>query len=259
MIKNKDVIFQDIHGFRGNSIKASISRGDWDNTKEFILKGSEWIVDQVKKSELRGRGGAGFPTGLKWSFMPKNEDNKSHYIIINADESEPGSCKDREIIRNEPHKLIEGTLLAGRAVRANVGYIYIRGEFVKEAKILEASIKEAYTKGYLGKNSCGSGFNFDLYLHRGAGAYICGEETGLLESLEGKKGLPRLKPPFPADAGLYGMPTTVSNVERVAVVPSILRRGAEWFSSIGRKNNTGTKLFCISGHVKYPCVIEEEM
>jgi len=259
VIKNKDIIFKDIHGFEGNTLDYALSRGDWDNTRELILKDPEWIINQVKNSELRGRGGAGFPTGLKWSFMPKNSDNNDHYIVINADESEPGTCKDRDIIRNEPHKLIEGTLLAGRAVRANVGYIYIRGEFINEEKILGKAIKEAYQKGLLGDNACGSGFSFDLHLHRGAGAYICGEETGLLESLEGKKGLPRLKPPFPANAGLYGKPTTVSNVETVAVVPTILRRGADWFSNLGRKNNTGTKLFCISGHVKKPCVIEEEM
>ena len=259
MIKSRDIIFKDIHGFEGNSLDYALSRGDWDNTRELILKDPEWIINQVKNSELRGRGGAGFPTGLKWSFMPKNSDNNDHYIVINADESEPGTCKDRDIIRNEPHKLIEGTLLAGRAIRANVGFIYIRGEFINEEKILDKAIQESYQKGFLGDNACGSGFSFDLHLHRGAGAYICGEETGLLESLEGKKGLPRLKPPFPANAGLYGKPTTVSNVETVAVVPTILRRGADWFSNLGRKNNTGTKLFCISGHVKKPCVIEEEM
>ena len=259
MIKSRDIIFKDIHGFEGNSLDYALSRGDWDNTRELILKDPEWIINQVKNSELRGRGGAGFPTGLKLSFMPKNSDNNDHYIVINADESEPGTCKDRDIIRNEPHKLIEGTLLAGRAIRANVGFIYIRGEFINEEKILDKAIQESYQKGFLGDNACGSGFSFDLHLHRGAGAYICGEETGLLESLEGKKGLPRLKPPFPANAGLYGKPTTVSNVETVAVVPTILRRGADWFSNLGRKNNTGTKLFCISGHVKKPCVIEEEM
>ncbi len=259
MIKSRDIIFKDIHGFEGNSLDNALSRGDWDNTRELILKDPEWIINQVKNSELRGRGGAGFPTGLKWSFMPKNSDNNDHYIVINADESEPGTCKDRDIIRNEPHKLIEGTLLAGRAIRANVGFIYIRGEFINEEKILDKAIQESYQKGFLGDNACGSGFSFDLHLHRGAGAYICGEETGLLESLEGKKGLPRLKPPFPANAGLYGKPTTVSNVETVAVVPTILRRGADWFSNLGRKNNTGTKLFCISGHVKKPCVIEEEL
>ena len=258
MISMNNIIFNDIYGFKGNSIHKSIERGDWDNTKALLDKGSEWIIEEVKSSELRGRGGAGFPTGLKWSFMPK-EKNKPHYIVINADESEPGTCKDREIMRNEPHKLIEGTLLAGFAMQANQGFIYIRGEFVQEANALDNAIKEAYSKGYLGKNACKSGYSFDITLHRGAGAYICGEETALLESLEGKKGQPRLKPPFPANAGLYGCPTTVSNVETVAVVPTILRRGASWFASLGNKNNTGTKLFCISGHVNSPCVVEEEM
>ena len=258
MISKKNIIFNDIYGFKGNSIHKSIERGDWDNTKALLDKGPEWIIEEVKSSELRGRGGAGFPTGLKWSFMPK-EKNKPHYIVINADESEPGTCKDREIMRNEPHKLIEGTLLAGFAMQANQGFIYIRGEFVQEANALDNAIKEAYSKGYLGKNACKSGYSFDITLHRGAGAYICGEETALLESLEGKKGQPRLKPPFPANAGLYGCPTTVSNVETVAVVPTILRRGASWFASLGNKNNTGTKLFCISGHVNSPCVVEEEM
>ena len=258
MISEKNIIFSDIYGFKGNDIKKSLERGDWDNTKALLDKGAEWIIEEVKSSELRGRGGAGFPTGLKWSFMPK-EKNKPHYIVINADESEPGTCKDREIMRNEPHKLIEGTLLAGFAMQANQGFIYIRGEFVQEANALDKAIKEAYSKGYLGKNACKSGYTFDITLHRGAGAYICGEETALLESLEGKKGQPRLKPPFPANAGLYGCPTTVSNVETVAVVPTILRRGANWFASLGHKNNTGTKLFCISGHVNSPCVVEEEM
>ena len=258
MISKNNIIFNDIYGFKGNSIHKSIERGDWDNTKALLDKGPEWIINEVKSSELRGRGGAGFPTGLKWSFMPK-EKNKPHYIVINADESEPGTCKDREIMRNEPHKLIEGILLAGYAMQANQGFIYIRGEFVQEAIALDKAIKEAYSKGYLGKNACKSGYSFDITLHRGAGAYICGEETALLESLEGKKGQPRLKPPFPANAGLYGCPTTVSNVETVAVVPTILRRGASWFASLGNKNNTGTKLFCISGHVNSPCVVEEEM
>jgi NADH-quinone oxidoreductase subunit F len=258
MISKNNIIFNDIYGFKGNSIHKSIERGDWDNTKALLDKGPEWIINEVKSSELRGRGGAGFPTGLKWSFMPK-EKNKTHYIVINADESEPGTCKDREIMRNEPHKLIEGILLAGYAMQANQGFIYIRGEFVQEAIALDKAIKEAYSNGYLGKNACKSGYSFDITLHRGAGAYICGEETALLESLEGKKGQPRLKPPFPANAGLYGCPTTVSNVETVAVVPTILRRGASWFASLGNKNNTGTKLFCISGHVNSPCVVEEEM
>jgi NADH-quinone oxidoreductase subunit F len=209
---------------------------------------------------LRGRGGAGFPTGMKWSFMPKeSKDGRPSFLVVNADESEPGSCKDREILRHDPHKLIEGTLIAGFAMRARAAYIYIRGEFIREAEVLFAAVAQAYDAGLLGKNAAGSGYDFDVFVHRGAGAYICGEETAMLESLEGKKGQPRLKPPFPAGAGLYGCPTTVNNVESIAVVPTILRRGASWFASFGRKGNEGTKLFQISGHVNKPCVVEEAM
>ena len=215
-------------------------------------------TDEMKKAELRGRGGAGFPTGLKWSFMPK-DPALNNYLVVNADESEPGTCKDRDMIRNEPHKLIEGCLLASFAMNAHTCYIYIRGEYFNEAVVLQNAIDEAYEAGLVGKNAAKSGWDFDIYLHRGAGAYICGEETALLESLEGKKGFPRLKPPFPANKGLYGAPTTVNNVETIAVVPTILRRGGDWFSSFGRKKNTGTKVFCISGHVNNPCNIEEEM
>jgi NADH-quinone oxidoreductase subunit F len=213
----------------------------------------------VKASGLRGRGGAGFSTGLKWSFMPKEVTDRPHYLIVNADESEPGTCKDREIMRNDPHKLVEGCLIGGYAIRACAAFIYIRGEFYNEAQKLQTAIDEAYDAGLIGKNACGSGYDFDVVLHRGAGAYICGEETALLESLEGKKGQPRLKPPFPAAAGLYGCPSTVNNVESIAVVPTILRRGPEWFAGLGREKNVGTKLFCISGHVNNPCNVEEEM
>lgn len=258
MLHDRDRIFTNLYGERPWNLEAARRRGDWDGTKELILKGREWLIQQIKESGLRGRGGAGFPTGLKWSFMPKQADGPV-YLVVNADESEPGTCKDREIIRNEPHKLIEGCVLAGAAIGATAGYIYIRGEFVREAQILSAAIAEAYEAGLVGKNACGSGYDFELYLHRGAGAYICGEETGLLESLEGKKGQPRLKPPFPAAVGLYGRPTTVNNVETIAVVPTILRRGASWFAGLGRPNNTGTKIFCISGHVNHPCTVEEEM
>ncbi len=258
MLHDRDRIFTNLYGERPWNLEAARRRGDWDGTKELILKGREWLIQQIKESGLRGRGGAGFPTGLKWSFMPKQADGPV-YLVVNADESEPGTCKDREIIRNEPHKLIEGCVLSGAAIGATAGYIYIRGEFVREAQILSAAIAEAYEAGLVGKNACGSGYDFELYLHRGAGAYICGEETGLLESLEGKKGQPRLKPPFPAAVGLYGRPTTVNNVETIAVVPTILRRGASWFAGLGRPNNTGTKIFCISGHVNHPCTVEEEM
>ena len=258
MLKAKDKIFTNLFGDQSYSLREALSRGDWDQTSDFIKKGSDWIIDEVKKSELRGRGGAGFPTGLKWSFMPKDV-NKNNYLVVNADESEPGTCKDRDMIRNEPHKLLEGCLLAGFAMNAHDCYIYIRGEYFNESVVLQKAIDEAYEAGLIGKNACNSGWNFNIYLHRGAGAYICGEETALLESLEGKKGQPRLKPPFPANKGLYGSPTTVNNVETIAVVPTILRRGGSWFSSLGKTKNTGTKVFCISGHVNTPCNIEEEM
>lgn len=259
MLSDKDRIFTNVYGWQGADLAAAKARGDWDNTKALIKLGHEEVIEQVKASGLRGRGGAGFPTGLKWSFMPKEVKDRPHYLVVNADESEPGTCKDRDIIRHEPHKLIEGCLIAGFAMRAHVGYIYIRGEFINEAKALQTAIDEAYEAGLLGRNAAKSGWDFDLYLHRGAGAYICGEETALIESLEGKKGQPRLKPPFPAGAGLYGCPTTVNNVETIAVVPTILRRGASWFSGLGRDGNTGSKLFCISGHVNNPCNVEEEM
>ena len=258
MLQEKDKIFTNLFGDESYSLKSALKRGDWDKTKNLIANGREWIVDEMKKSELRGRGGAGFPTGLKWSFMPK-DPNLTNYLVVNADESEPGTCKDRDMIRNEPHKLIEGCLLASFAMNAHTCYIYIRGEYFNESVVLQKAIDEAYEAGLIGKNASGSGWDFDIYLHRGAGAYICGEETALLESLEGKKGFPRLKPPFPANKGLYGSPTTVNNVETIAVVPSILRRGGEWFASFGRPKNTGTKVFCISGHVNNPCNIEEEM
>ncbi len=190
--------------------------------------------------------------------MPKESDRPT-YLVVNADESEPGTCKDRDILRNEPHKLIEGCLLASAGMGVHHCYIYIRGEFYNEAQRLQAAIDEAYNTELIGKNACGSGYDFELYLHRGAGAYICGEETGLLESLEGRKGQPRLKPPFPAQVGLYGCPSTVNNVETIAVAPAILRRGAAWFAGIGRPRNTGTKIYCLSGHVNTPCNVEEEM
>jgi NADH-quinone oxidoreductase subunit F len=259
MLKDQDRIFTNIYGWADPGLKAAKARGDWDGTAKLLKLGHDEIVERMKASGLRGRGGAGFPTGLKWSFMPKEVKDRPHYLVVNADESEPGTCKDRDIIRHEPHKLLEGCVVAGFAMRAHAAYIYIRGEFVNEARRLQAAIDEAYDAGLLGKNAAKSGWDFDIYLHRGAGAYICGEETALLESLEGKKGQPRLKPPFPAGVGLYGCPTTVNNVESIAVAPTILRRGASWFAGLGKENNTGTKLFCISGHVNKPCNVEEEM
>jgi NADH-quinone oxidoreductase subunit F len=258
MLADKDRIFTNLYGLDDWRLLGARRRGDWDGTKDLILKGRDWIVEQVKESGLRGRGGAGFPTGLKWSFMPKQSDRPT-YLAVNADESEPGTCKDRDIMRHDPQKLVEGALLASVGMGVHHCYIYIRGEFYNEAQRLQAAIDEAYAAGLIGKDACGSGYEFDVYLHRGAGAYICGEETGLLESLEGHKGQPRLKPPFPAAVGLYGCPTTVNNVETIAVVPTILRRGGAWFASIGRPRNSGTKIFCISGHVNAPCNVEEEM
>jgi len=259
-LADKDRIFTNLYGYQPWNLGAAQKRGDWDNTKALLEKGRDGIIQEMKDSGLRGRGGAGFPTGMKWSFMPK-EPNPARpgFLVINADESEPGSCKDREIIRHDPHKLLEGALVAGFAMGARAAYIYIRGEYIREAETMFAARDEAYAAGLLGKNACGSGYDFDVFVHRGAGAYICGEETAMIESLEGKKGQPRLKPPFPAGAGLYGCPTTVNNVESIAVAPTILRRGASWFSSFGRENNKGTKLFQISGHVNKPCVVEEEM
>ncbi|PFH53332.1 hypothetical protein AMATHDRAFT_55214 [Amanita thiersii Skay4041] len=261
-LKDQDRIFTNIYSRHDYALKGALSRGDWHRTKDILLKGDTWIIQQIKDSGLRGRGGAGFPSGLKWSFMNKpgwEKDPRPRYLVINADEGEPGTCKDREILRGDPHKLVEGCLVAGRGMNANAAYIYIRGEFYQEATHLQQAIKEAYAAGFIGKNACGSGYDFDIYVHRGAGAYICGEETALIESLEGKQGKPRLKPPFPADVGLFGCPTTVANVETVAVAPTICRRGASWFASFGRERNQGTKLYCISGHVNNPCVIEEEM
>eukprot|EP00008_Paramoeba_atlantica_P005346 CAMPEP_0201488750 /NCGR_PEP_ID=MMETSP0151_2-20130828/19357_1 /ASSEMBLY_ACC=CAM_ASM_000257 /TAXON_ID=200890 /ORGANISM="Paramoeba atlantica, Strain 621/1 / CCAP 1560/9" /LENGTH=454 /DNA_ID=CAMNT_0047874105 /DNA_START=124 /DNA_END=1488 /DNA_ORIENTATION=- len=258
-LKDKDRIFTNVYGINDYGIKGAVERGDWYRTKDIINIGRDGIVDEIKKSGLRGRGGAGFPSGLKWSFMPKVSDGRPHYLVVNADEGEPGTCKDREIMRHDPHKLIEGCFIAGYAMGAHTAYIYIRGEFGLEADRLEQAIDEARQAGFLGPNACGTGWPMEVYVHRGAGAYICGEETSLIESLEGNTGQPRLKPPFPANVGLYGCPTTVTNVETVAVAPTIMRRGGDWFASFGRPKNSGTKLFCISGHVNNPCTVEEEM
>ena len=258
MLADKDRIFTNIYGVYDKSLKGAMARGHWDGTKDILEKGRDWIINEMKASGLRGRGGAGFPTGLKWSFMPKESDGRPHYLVINADESEPGTCKDRDIMRHDPHTLIEGCVIAGFSMGAHATYIYVRGEYMREREALQAAIDECYDAGLLGKNSK-LGYDMDVYVHHGAGAYICGEETALLESLEGKKGQPRLKPPFPANMGLYGAPTTVNNVESIAVAPTILRRGGAWFAGIGRPNNTGTKLFCVSGHVNTPCTVEEAM
>jgi len=258
MLSDKDRIFTNIYGQHDWGLQGALKRGSWDSTKVLLDAGRDWVIEHMKASGLRGRGGAGFPTGLKWSFMPKNNDGRPHYLVVNADESEPGTCKDREILRHDPHLLVEGCLIAGFAMGAHVTYIYVRGEFIKERENLQAAVDQAYEARLIGKNNV-HGWDMDIYVHHGAGAYICGEETALLESLEGKKGQPRLKPPFPANVGLYGCPTTVNNVESIAVAPTILRRGASWFAGIGRPNNVGTKLFGISGHVNTPCIVEEAM
>ncbi|MGA8267397.1 MAG: NADH-quinone oxidoreductase subunit NuoE, partial [Candidatus Acidiferrales bacterium] len=208
----------------------------------------EQVIDEVKKSNLRGRGGAGFPTGMKWSFVPKDIP-KPKYVICNADESEPGTCKDRPLMEHDPHQLIEGLTIAGRAIGSQRGYIYIRGEYRYVLDIVDAAIAEAYAAGYLGKNILGSDFSFDVCTHTGAGAYECGEESALMESLEGKRGYPRIKPPFPAVVGLYGCPTIINNVESLSAVPSIILRGGEWYANLGTPKNGGTRMLCISGHV----------
>lgn len=259
-LKDEDRIFTNLYGRHDWRLKGAMSRGDWYKTKEMIQKGGKWCQQQILDSGLRGRGGAGFSTGLKWSFMMRpTPDGRPKYLVINADEGEPGTCKDREIMRHDPHKLIEGCLVAGAAMGARAAYIYIRGEFYAETSNVMVAIKEAYAAGLIGKNACGSGYDFDIFVQRGAGAYVCGEETALIESIEGKQGKPRLKPPFPAEIGLFGCPSTVNNVESIAVAPTIIRRGPEWFASFGRERNTGTKLFNISGHVNHPTTVEETM
>ncbi|CEG20635.1 NADH-quinone oxidoreductase subunit F [Anaplasma phagocytophilum] len=259
-MRDEDSIFTNLSGKESPYLAAAKSRGTWFNTKELLALGRDKIIQEIKDSGLRGRGGAGFPTGLKWSFMPKAlPEGSSAYLVVNADESEPGTCKDRDIIRYDPHKILEGILIAGFAMGVTAAYIYIRGEFYNEYTVLFKALQEAYADGLLGENACGSGYNLNVFIHRGAGAYICGEESAQIESIEGRKGMPRLKPPFPAAVGLYGSPTTVNNVETIAVVGDILRRGSGWFSSLGIPNNTGTKVFCISGHVNNPCNVEEEL
>ncbi|XP_041087861.1 LOW QUALITY PROTEIN: NADH dehydrogenase [ubiquinone] flavoprotein 1, mitochondrial [Polyodon spathula] len=265
-LKDQDRIFTNLYGRHDWRLRGAQSRGDWFKTKEILLKGPEWILQEVKVSGLRGRGGAGFPTGMKWGFMNKPSDGRPKYLVVNADEGEPGTCKDREILRHDPHKLVEGCLVAGRAMGARAAYIYIRGEFYNEASNLQVPLTwrdralDCSSSTCRGRDACGSGFDFDVIVARGAGAYICGEETALIESLEGKQGKPRLQqPPFPPLPGVFGCPTTVANVETVAVAPTICRRGGSWFLGFGRERNSGTKLFNISGHVNQPCTVEEEM
>ncbi len=243
------------------TMESYLKSGGYQALKKILAEkiSPEDVIEEVKASGLRGRGGAGFPTGLKWSFMPRTAPVQK-YLVCNSDESEPGTCKDRDILRFNPHALVEGMVIAGYAIGADVGYNYMRGEFMDEPSIrFEAAVKEAYEAGYLGKNILGSGVDYDLYGSLGAGAYICGEETALLESLEGKKGQPRYKPPFPANYGLYGKPTTINNTESLASVPAIMRNGSQWFADFGIPNNGGVKLFSVSGHVNKPGNFEINM
>ena len=243
------------------TMESYLKSGGYEALKRILNEkiSPENVIEQVKASGLRGRGGAGFPTGLKWSFMPRSTPGQK-YLVCNSDESEPGTCKDRDILRFNPHAVIEGMIIGGYAIGATVGYNYMRGEFVDEPSIrFEAALKEAYEAGYVGKDILGSGVDFDLYGSLGAGAYICGEETALLESLEGKKGQPRYKPPFPANFGLYGKPTTINNTESLASVPAIIRNGAQWFADFGLPNNGGVKLFSVSGHINNPGNFEINM
>ena len=237
------------------SISTYLRLGGYGALKKALIMDPADVIQEVKAAGLRGRGGAGFPTGVKWGFVPKDLP-KAKYLICNADESEPGTFKDREIIHVDPHMLIEGIIISSYAIGANTAYIYIRGEFHQEARILDQAIAEAYRKRYLGKDILKTGFSLDIYVHRGAGAYICGEETALIESIEGKRGQPRLKPPFPAVVGLFGCPTVVNNVETLSCVPFIIESGAAEFAAIGTERSTGPKLFSVSGHVERPGVYE---
>ena len=257
MVELNQVCYRTLHLPDPWSLKAYQSIGGYSAWRRILQEQTppQDIINELKTSALRGRGGAGFPTGLKWSFMNRNSPVQK-YVVCNSDEGEPGTCKDREILRNNPHQIIEGMAIAGYVMGASVGYNYIRGEFWEPFQRTEAALKEAYAAGFLGKNILDSKFDFDLYNHLGAGAYICGEETALLNSLEGKKGQPRFKPPFPANYGLYGMPTTINNTETFASVPVIMEKGGEWFLKLGKPNNGGTKCFSVSGHVNHPKNIE---
>ena len=259
-VSDEDKIFKNLDGSGDWSLKGYKKRGGYKGLKKLLSTDPSKHIELLKSSALRGRGGAGFPTGLKWSFMPKKgQVNKPSYLVCNADEGEPGTCKDRDILRYDPHTLVEGMIVGCHCLGAETGYIYVRGEYYDESSRLQQAIDEAYEAGLLGKDIGGTGVTVDLHLHLGAGAYICGEETALLESLEGKKGQPRLKPPFPAGYGLYGCPTTINNVETIAQVPPILKKGVTWWTQFGRENNHGTKIFSISGAVNRPCNIEAPM
>ncbi|USO01256.1 MAG: NADH-quinone oxidoreductase subunit NuoF [Alphaproteobacteria bacterium] len=256
MIRDEDRIFTNLFGQKPVTLEAAQARGDWVHTRKNLQRSQESIQREITQSGLRGRGGAAFSTGRKWGFVPK-DTAQPKYLIVNADESEPGACKDREILRHEPYKLLEGALLAAYAIGAKVVYVYIRGEYAAETKVIQRAVDELYAQKLLGENILDTGVTCHIHIHQGAGAYICGEESALLESLEGRRGLPRRKPPFPAISGLYGCPTIVNNVETLAQVPAILKRGAGWFAGLGTAHSAGTKIFSISGHVNNPCNVEE--
>ncbi len=267
-LKPEDKCFPNLDGSGDWGIKGYQKRGGYKGLKELLKTPQMQHIEKLKASSLRGRGGAGFPTGMKWSFMPQPKLDekgkliplaKPSYLVCNADEGEPGTCKDRDILRYDPHTLVEGMIVGCYTLNAKVGYIYVRGEYYDESSHLQQAINEAYEAGFLGKNILGTGVDVDIHVHLGAGAYICGEETALLESLEGKKGQPRLKPPFPAGFGLYGCPTTINNVETIAQVPPILKNPTEWFTRWGRPGNSGTKIFSISGSVNKPGNVEAPM
>ena len=259
MLADQDRIFTNIYGLKDKSLKGAMSRGQCDRTRQLLEKGRDWIIDEMKASGLRGRGGAGFPTGLKWSFMPKESDGRPKYLVVNADESEPGTCKDIPLMMATPHTLVEGIIIASYAIRAKHAFIYCRGEVLHVIRRLQQAVREAYSAGYLGKNILGTGHDLELVVHAGAGAYICGEETALLDSLEGRRGQPRLRPPFPAVAGLYASPTVINNVESIASVPAIVANGAAWFSSMGTEKSKGFTIYSLSGHVKSPGQFEAPM
>ena len=252
MLQDQDRIFTNIYGMHDRTLKGAQARGHWDGTANILKNGREWIIDQMKASGLRGRGGAGFPTGLKWSFMPKESDGRPSYLVVNADESEPGTCKDREIMRHDPHTLIEGCLIASYAMQAHACYIYIRGEYIREREALQAAIDEAYEAGLIGRNACKSGYDFDLYLHHGAGAYICGEESAMIESIEGKRGMPRHRPPYVAQVGIFGRPTLVHNVETLHWVTRVCREGPQVLNTTVRNGRKGLRSFSVSGRVAKP-------
>ncbi len=245
-------------GLGAAEIDRYIELGGYQSARQAIEKGPEWIIAEMKASNLRGRGGAGFPTGMKWSFVPKQSE-KPKYILVNGDESEPGTCKDHLIFLHDPHSVIEGAIIAGLAVGAKTGFIYLRGEYRYLLTIMEKAIADAYAKGFLGKGIFGSSFDFDIISQTGAGAYEVGEESALMESLEGKRGIPRIRPPFPAVVGLYGGPTVINNAETIATVPHILRMGGEAYAKVGSERNGGTRLFCLSGHVERTGVYELPM